>query len=237
MSLRRRRRSGALKARKLCQKFQRSAATDAFRGDASLALALHKDRRRGKHDRDDETDADAVDNAEAIDQDAAENRRDHDRQSFDHRLNADAHGVPVRAERDADEREGGQRKAGPGKEEKHSRDDRTPMRHEERERVTGDGEKVEDEKGAPMPPAIDQHAAGVGVDRAEQSAERVEKADDENGGAEDLKIFRDETDPEFFASPDHEGGDQQDDEVALEPEELSGASAERYRCFCIRHRR
>ena len=122
---------------------------------------------------------------------AAKNWRDHDRQSFDDRLHADAHGMPVRTERRADEREGrGQRKAGPGKEEKHASDDRAPMRHEQDERIAGDREKIEGEKGAAVSPAVDQYSARISVNRAEQSSQRVEKADDENRRTERLEVFR-----------------------------------------------
>ena len=76
-----------------------------------------------------------------------------------------------------------------------------------------------------MSPAIDEDAAGIGVDRAEQRPQRIEKADDENGRAECLQIFRDEAHPEFFAGADDEHGDEQDDEVALETEEIGDASS------------
>ena len=189
--------------------------------------SLHQQRRAGKNNRDDETDADAVDDAEAIDENAADDRRDHDRQSFDDRLDADAHGVPVGPERGADERERrGQREAGPGKKEKHARDDRAPMRDEQHERVADDREKIEGEKGAAMSPAIDEHAAGIRVDGAEQRAERIEKADDENARAEGLEIFREKPHPEFLAGADDERGNEQDDEVALEREKFCGATPE-----------
>src|SRR5438477_3106012 len=100
------------------------------------------------------------------------------------------------------------------------------MRHEQHERVAGDREKVEGEKGAPMSPAIDEHAAGIRVDGAEQRAERIEKADDENARAEGLEIFREEPHPKFLTRADDERGNEQDDEVALEREKFRGATPE-----------
>ena len=66
-------------------------------------LALHQHGERRKNDRDQERDAHTADDSEAIDQHPAEDRRDHNRQPFDHRLDADAHGVAAGRERRADE--------------------------------------------------------------------------------------------------------------------------------------
>jgi hypothetical protein len=77
-----------------------------------------------------------------------------------------------------------------------------------------------------MPPTVHEDTARIGVDRAEQSPERVEKTDDENGRAQRLEVFRDEAHPEFFSGADDEGGDEQDDEVALETEEIGGPAPE-----------
>src|SRR5437764_192517 len=76
-------------------------------------LPLDQNRRGGKEDRDNQTDAHAGEDAEPINQDSADNGCDHDRQSFDDGLNADTHGVAVGSERGADERKSrGQRETG-----------------------------------------------------------------------------------------------------------------------------
>jgi hypothetical protein len=98
--------------------------------------------------------------------------------------------------------------------------------NEQHERITGDRKKVEGEEGAAMPPAVDEHATRIGIDGAEQSSQPVKKADDKNGRAEGLEIFRDEAHPKLFAHPDNEDGDKQDDEIALEPEEVRGPAPE-----------
>ena len=64
---------------------------------------------------------------------------------------------------------------------------------------------------------------GIGVDRAEKIPQRIEEPDDEDGRAERLEIFRQESHPQFLARTDREGGDEEDDEVALESEKLSEA--------------
>jgi len=65
-----------------------------------------------------------------------------------------------------------------------------------------------------MSPAIDEHAAGIRVDGAEQRAERIEKADDENARAERLEIFRQEPHPDFFTRADDDDGREQQHEIA-----------------------
>ncbi len=94
---------------------------------------------------------------------------------------------------------------------------------EQDERVADDGENVESDEGMPMAPAIDEQAAGIGVDRTEEIPQRVEETDDENRRAERLQIFRKEPHPQFLARADGEGGDEQDDEIALESEKLREA--------------
>src|SRR6266850_647967 len=64
----------------------------------------------------------------------------------------------------------------------------------------------------------EKHAAGIGVERAQQCAKRVVESDDENCGAKLLEVLRDESHPKFFARADHENREQQNDEVALESE-------------------
>ena len=73
----------------------------------------------------------------------------------------------------------------------------------------------------PMSPAIREYAARIGVDRTEQCAQRIVKADNENRRAERLQILRHKTHPKFFASANDKNGDEQDDEIAFEPEEIS----------------
>ena len=67
-----------------------------------------------------------------------------------------------------------------------------------------------------MSPKIDNHSAGIGVDRAQQCFQRVEKSDHEHARAERLQILRHETHPEFFACADHEDRNEQDGQVALQ---------------------
>ena len=90
------------------------------------------------------------------------------------------------------------------------------------ERVAGDRQEIEGQERASVSPAIDEHAAGIRVDGAEQRTERIEKTDDENARAEGLEIFREKPHPEFLARADDERGDEQNDEVALEREKFRG---------------
>src|SRR5436853_514645 len=69
-----------------------------------------------------------------------------------------------------------------------------------------------------MSPKIDNHAAGIRVDGAEQRADRVVKTDHKNARAEHLQIFWHEPHPEFFPRADDEKREQEDDEVALQSE-------------------
>ena len=71
-----------------------------------------------------------------------------------------------------------------------------------------------------MSPKIDKYAARISVNCAEQRAQRVVKTDEENARTKRLQILRHEPHPEFLASANHENGDEQDDEIAFEPEEL-----------------
>src|SRR3954468_23011659 len=99
------------------------------------------------------------------------------------------------------------------------------MRDQEDERITGDREQIERQESAPMSPAIHDHSARIGVDRAEQNPNRVESADQKNGRAEGLEIFRHETHPEFFSRADEEDRREEDDEIAFESEEIREATA------------
>src|SRR5438309_9398128 len=95
------------------------------------------------------------------------------------------------------------------------------MGHKKNERVTNNRNDVESEKRAPMSPKIDKHPAGIGVNRAEQCAQRIIETDNKNTRAQCLQKFRDEPHPEFFARADDKNGDEQNDEVALKPEEVA----------------
>src|SRR5438552_16356655 len=72
-----------------------------------------------------------------------------------------------------------------------------------------------------MSPTINEYPARIGVDRAEQSAQRVVKTDDKNRGSNRLQILRQKTHPQLFACANDKYGDEQDDEIAFEPEESS----------------
>src|SRR6266446_1631563 len=72
-----------------------------------------------------------------------------------------------------------------------------------------------------MSPTINEYSARIGVDRAEQSAQRVVKTDDNNRGSNCLQILRQKTHPQLFACANDKYGDEQDDEIAFEPEERS----------------
>src|SRR5882724_2355847 len=72
-----------------------------------------------------------------------------------------------------------------------------------------------------MSPAICDYPARVGVGRTQQSAQRIVKADNENRRADRLQILRHKTHPKLFACANDKNGDEQDDEIAFEPEESS----------------
>src|SRR5947208_6302142 len=72
-----------------------------------------------------------------------------------------------------------------------------------------------------MSPAVREYAARVGIDRTKQSAKRIIKTDNKHHCTERLQIFRHKTHPEFFAGANDKDGDEQDDEIALEPKEGS----------------
>src|SRR5438270_5482353 len=97
------------------------------------------------------------------------------------------------------------------------------MRNEQHERVPSDGKKIECQERAPMTPLIDQYSAGIGVDRAEQSAQGVVETNNENARTKDLKIFRNEPHPKFFTGANDKHRNKEDDEIALKREELCHA--------------
>ena len=72
-----------------------------------------------------------------------------------------------------------------------------------------------------MSPMVYDYSTGICVDRTKQSAQRIVKADNENRRAERLQILRHKTHPKLFACANDKNGDEQDDEVAFEPEESS----------------
>ena len=65
------------------------------------------------------------------------------------------------------------------------------------------------------------YSTGVCIDGAKQSAQRIIKTDDKNCCAERLKILGHKTHPKLFTCANDKNGDEQDDEVAFEPEESS----------------
>jgi hypothetical protein len=71
-----------------------------------------------------------------------------------------------------------------------------------------------------MSPAIDQDSAGISVDGAQQSTQTVEEADDENGGANFLEVLWKKAHPEFFAGADTEDGNEEDHQIAPQPEKF-----------------
>ena len=72
-----------------------------------------------------------------------------------------------------------------------------------------------------MSPAVRNYSAGIGVDRTDQSAQGVVQADNKDGRTDRLQVLRHKTHPKFFACADDEDRDEQDDEIAFEPEEVS----------------
>ena len=72
-----------------------------------------------------------------------------------------------------------------------------------------------------MAQAIRDYPARVSVGGTKQSAQRIVKADNENRRADRLQILRHKTHPKLFACADDKNGDEQDDEIAFEPEESS----------------
>ena len=71
-----------------------------------------------------------------------------------------------------------------------------------------------------MSPNIYKYSAGVRVDRANQSAQRIVKADYKNRCADRQQVLRHKTHPKFFARADDKDGDEQNDKVAFESEEI-----------------
>src|SRR5437588_10912319 len=82
---------------------------------------------------------------------------------------------------------------------------------------------MENDKPAPISPKIGQHFAPICICRGEQRAQAVGKADDKNGHAERLQIFRHETHPKFLTRANHKNGNEQDDEIASRTEKIRKA--------------
>ena len=72
-----------------------------------------------------------------------------------------------------------------------------------------------------MSPKIGKHSTGVGVDRAQQRAQRIVKTDDKNRRADRLQVLWHKTHPKLFTGANDKNGDEQDDEIAFKPEEIS----------------
>jgi len=72
-----------------------------------------------------------------------------------------------------------------------------------------------------MSPTIDEYSTGIGVDGTKQGAQRIIKTDNKHCCADRLQILRHKPHPEFFARANDKNGDEQDDEIAFEPEEIS----------------
>jgi hypothetical protein len=77
-----------------------------------------------------------------------------------------------------------------------------------------------------MSPKIRQRSAPICISRREQRAQTVVKADDKNGHAERLQIFRHETHPKLLARTDHKNGNEQNDEIASRTEKIREACNE-----------
>ena len=72
-----------------------------------------------------------------------------------------------------------------------------------------------------MSPMVYNYSTGIGVDGTEQSAQRIIKTDNKNCCAERLQILRHKTHPKLFTCANDKNGNEQDDEIAFEPEESS----------------
>ena len=95
------------------------------------------------------------------------------------------------------------------------------MRNQKDQRITGDRDEIESNEGAPVAPAIGPEPPWVGIDGTDQGAQTIIETDDEYTSAEGLEIFREETHPQFLTRPNDKNRNQDDDEIALEREEIS----------------
>ena len=85
-----------------------------------------------------------------------------------------------------------------------------------------------------MSPNIDKYSAGISVDRAEQSPQRIVKTNDKNSRADSLQILRHETHPELFARADYENRYEQNDEIAFKPEKIRNPARKTHGLFTRR---
>ena len=100
------------------------------------------------------------------------------------------------------------------------------MLPEQNQQIPAQRKRVEDKQRASLSPVIRRPAAGVGVDRAKKSLERVEHADDEHARAQRLQIFGREAEPEFFTRARQHQRHEQQRGVAFERQEV---------CECSEH--
>src|SRR3954469_18228316 len=113
--------------------------------------------------------------AEMVDEPTADQRAEHHGDAADHRLNTEAHGMLVCLERGGDDGEGGGQGQGAPRQKKERADkEGEPMMPEEQENVAGERDKAEKNKGASLAPVIGEPAAGISIDRADESGEGVE---------------------------------------------------------------
>ena len=84
------------------------------------------------------------------------------------------------------------------------------MRPHEHQNVPGHGHGAERQQRAALSPPVRKPAAGIGVDRAKKSLQRVEQTDDENTAAKRFDVFGRKAEPELFPrAREHERDEQQ----------------------------
>ena len=182
---------------------------------------MKRQRQQAHRDAQRERVTHAVRPAEAREQPAAEERAEHHRHAADHGLHADAHRVPMALQRRGDDGKcRGQRQRAPREKQKRAEQQRQPALPDQNQNVTGDGNRAEQQQRFSLPPMVGQPAAGIGVNRAEKSLQRVKKADDQNAAAERLNVFGREAEPEFFARAGEHERDEQQRGVAPQREEF-----------------
>ena len=102
------------------------------------------------------------------------------------------------------------------------------MRNEQDKPIADNRYQIKCEKCAAMSPSVHEQSAGISVDRPEQGAQSVVKTNDKNSRADRLQVLRHETHPKFFACADHKNRDEQNDEIAFEPEKISKPTRKAY---------
>src|SRR5439155_1338783 len=78
---------------------------------------------------------------------------------------------------------------------RRTREDSAAMRNQNDEGIASNRNEVEGDESAPVSPTIGEHSSGIGIDRADQSAQSVVKTNDEDARAKSLEIFRNESHP------------------------------------------